>query len=601
MNNRACLYLFLLWPLLYTMVNAADNTTAKQPNNIDRIMYFDADIRDAEFCKFTTTAQAIHFGDKVTNPSMTCPDAFSWALFAQSVQDKFWLNWAGETQNWPKEPWPLCDTKENDPQNTNKCCDPNSPHNNTIHCPLFPQDNYQKALTQMILSFDTSLKNKNKQIILKELKNKFSEFIKVGQPRNKGQVSAATLNDIKGLSLCSNAQIDSVLPNNYQSIGRILRQTNAEITVRNKPFHDYLFDNNLYNANGVMQVFFANNSTQTHYAPHHKANISATHSKRSNLNTIDLPPDAIMIKSNWVSLRVLKQIEKKYQSNFQGFGEVNEYIHMPLMTILNTKMSNNEEESKCYLFDEHVLMSFHISSKDIPQWVWTTFEHKSNPGRCDYTGCNDSFGFSTEQETNAHSHNYLAPKYHSDGLSESSIVFKRDDKYTEDNVQSDALNAMFTYYDIASNKKQTSLFPTTQDAAWQHYRLKGSQVDFTDHQGRATHLGNSITEGGFMGQSSCIGCHARAGIGIKKMLMEAEHDPDINCPSPSSEQKQSAQANFLKLGVFEPILSEFGYQQSHLGVPEHNWFYGDDDCLSLKVLQTDFIWGFLNAKPLSTE
>jgi hypothetical protein len=34
----------------------------------------------------------------------------------------------------------------------------------------------------------------------------------------------------------------------------------------------------------------------------------------------------------------------------------------------------------------------HISSKDIPNWIWATFEHVGNPGRCDYTGCNDSYG-----------------------------------------------------------------------------------------------------------------------------------------------------------------------------------------------------------------
>ena len=34
----------------------------------------------------------------------------------------------------------------------------------------------------------------------------------------------------------------------------------------------------------------------------------------------------------------------------------------------------------------------HVSSRQNPNWVWGTFEHQMNPGRCDYIGCFDSFG-----------------------------------------------------------------------------------------------------------------------------------------------------------------------------------------------------------------
>ena len=46
-------------------------------------------------------------------------------------------------------------------------------------------------------------------------------------------------------------------PADAESVGRVIRQTNAELTVRNEAFHDYLFSNNLYNANGALDVFFA--------------------------------------------------------------------------------------------------------------------------------------------------------------------------------------------------------------------------------------------------------------------------------------------------------------------------------------------------------
>lgn len=232
-----------------------------------------------------------------------------------------------------------------------------------------------------------------------------------------------------------------------------------------------------------------------------------------------------------------------------------------------------------------MLMAFHVSSKDIPRWVWTTFEHKDNPGRCDFTGCNDSFGFSAKVLKPQQISNYLAPKQHNDKLSDSSIVFKRDRHYNAE-TRTEGHSKLFAYFNIANNKSSNKkgLLPTSGDAAWSNYRLKGSQVNFTDNQGRPTHLGNSITEAGFMSKSSCIGCHSRAGVALIKA---------------SGEAKSNA-ANFFHLGVFEPNFSEFGYQQSHHGIPNQKWFYQDNDSQSLEVLQTDFVWGFLNAKPLCT-
>ena len=47
---------------------------------------------------------------------------------------------------------------------------------------------------------------------------------------------------------------------------------------------------------------------------------------------------------------------------------------------------------------------------------------------------------------------------------------------------------------------------------YKNYRLKGSQVDFTDGPGRSLLLGNSVTESGFVPSASCITCHARASV-----------------------------------------------------------------------------------------
>jgi hypothetical protein len=106
------------------------------------------------------------------------------------------------------------------------------------------------------------------------------------------------------------------------------------------------------------------------------------------------------------------------------------------------------------------LTALHIMTKDLPNWVWATWEHLDNPDRCKTLGCHDSFGV------------------------------------TNNGKVSPALKALF---------KQAGMGPN-----WENYRLDGAQIDFTDPTGRPTLLANSIIEHGFVATSSCITCHARA-------------------------------------------------------------------------------------------
>jgi hypothetical protein len=52
----------------------------------------------------------------------------------------------------------------------------------------------------------------------------------------------------------------------------------------------------------------------------------------------------------------------------------------------------------------------------------------------------------------------------------------------------------------------------TAGSKWANYRLKGSQTEFTDARGQPTRLGNHVLEGSNVSSSSCITCHAMAGI-----------------------------------------------------------------------------------------
>jgi hypothetical protein len=122
------------------------------------------------------------------------------------------------------------------------------------------------------------------------------------------------------------------------------------------------------------------------------------------------------------------------------------------------------------------LVAIHVISKQVPNWTWATFEHKDNPGRCDFIGCHDKFGAVVAD---------VAPNP-SPGGSYNPCV------------KTATLKKLFA---------DAGLPPL-----WENYCLKGSQVDFVTAMGVPTRLGNSVTERGFVDTSSCITCHDRASV-----------------------------------------------------------------------------------------
>ena len=95
------------------------------------------------------------------------------------------------------------------------------------------------------------------------------------------------------------------------------------------------------------------------------------------------------------------------------------------------------------------LTSLHITTKDIPNWYWATFEHVDNPGR-------------------------------------EAVLPDRD------------------------RAGRPTSFDGTK---WENYVLRGSQIDFITPHGDATLLASSQIEDGFQSTSSCMTCHARSTIG----------------------------------------------------------------------------------------
>jgi hypothetical protein len=174
--------------------------------------------------------------------------------------------------------------------------------------------------------------------------------------------------------------------------------------------------------------------------------------------------------------------------------------------------------------------------------------------------------------------NFTRPHLRNDGLGSSSVIFELGTRYSS-GAASRELTAIFEAMNIGTSAT-TKPDPEPTDKAWRSYRLKGSQVSFTNAMGRSTRLGNSVTEGGFMMTSSCISCHSRASM--------AGTGDDTAPLKPA-------------LGVFKfDTLSEVGYQQSASGIPNPAWYHGSGSRPALQAMQTDFMWGMpFFARPLS--
>ena len=583
LRSSLCLSILICLALISPLTIQADSY---KPTNIDSTLYFQAAIKDREYCSMVArdgemVAINNRTGKPLSNAAMTCPDMFSWKLFTEAVQDKFWSNWADENDNWPAQPYALCQTGQTPDKNA--CCQPGAANNDLNHCPIYPGTHHAaklKSLTEAMtekaheLARDPALQRDTRL----PFHHTLNPLSRMDKPKSTklNMVDAATPScsavDMDGKPRDLVAEIiKRFQPGDAESTGRVIRQTNAELTIRNKVFHDYLYTNNLYNANGVVDVFNANQKNLQSEAPYHRANRSSQGEKPGRLYSVDLPPDAMMIKSNWLHHDLAVALGLPDDSK--------QYVSKLLQTQINLDaLGISKSPLSCNLEGIHHLVAFHISSKDIPNWVWTTFEHVSLPGRCDITGCNDAYGYASNDQNRpaGTADNYVSPNQRTDQLNSPSIVFNPDAGYPLEVIRPE-WDKLLAELDIGSGRSTSQVEPDPEDIAWRNFRLKGSQVEFVNSIGQSTLLGNSVTEAGFMDGSSCISCHARAGAALNS----------------------DGSGNFLALSVFERSLTDFGYARSHHGIPNPFWFYNDNNSRPrMAVMQTDFIWGFLNAAPI---
>jgi hypothetical protein len=176
---------------------------------------------------------------------------------------------------------------------------------------------------------------------------------------------------------------------------------------------------------------------------------------------VDLPEDAIEVKGDWVTVSDLLA----WIPSLKTPEKVRELYYTNTVTSGSTTT-------------EYALVGLAISSKQIKNWVWATFENQLSPGRCDDIGCRDSYGAAIAEVKSALPIN----------------------SYYGECVKSPAVAAMFA---------NAGLNPV-----WNNYCLKGSQITFTTQDGSPTLLGNSVVErinaGVPIPRSSCITCHGYA-------------------------------------------------------------------------------------------
>lgn len=347
---------------------------------------------------------------------------------------------------------------------------------------------------------------------------------------------------------------------------RILREEEAEIVFRNKSFVRYTLNHNLYTKEGLGARFTALSNWIGANAPY-----------RNEALLVSYPGDAVMFKADFISEKLMR--ENKLIQDIPGSAIPNNPKHPYITIVVDAEVGKSTQ----FKPGRYYLLAITAASKALPGWHWYAIEHVANPGRCDYNGCNDSFGYLAERTTPAGQrvrqnfippHTQVAFEAVSGSGEAPEVVFLLGKKYPPETTGeaitpplADMLKALGIGTGSVARKGD---LPTVQDGAWMSYRLKGSQTEFVGVDGMEYNLGASITEGGFVSSASCMTCHSQAGP-------NATGNPGLGAVGS------------------QPRLSDFGYNLTVYGPPDLGWFYsfGSTQLLSQ---QTDFVWGMLNAQ-----
>lgn len=211
----------------------------------------------------------------------------------------------------------------------------------------------------------------------------------------------------------------------------------AEEVKRNRPQFDYIVDNKLNTKAGLADAY-------------------------ANGFDVAMPTSAIAVKGDWIPVKDVLEWIPELEGSIDRLRE-----------LYYTATSDGVE---------YALVALHVSSRQNTNWVWGTYEHHLNPGRCDNIGCFDSFG---------------------------AVIPAVAPNNTTVNTQYGPCQKTQPLLDLMA---QANLSPV-----WQNYCLKSTQVDYSAEDDTPYALGSSVIEritgNGTVSASSCIACHVYASFG----------------------------------------------------------------------------------------
>lgn len=501
--------------------SAAGADTPTAPTSIDRAMLFRSFVQDAPDCAVSAEGGAPVFAAPVTAPAMTCPDAFAWTQYLQAIKGEFW-NWGIDQTVWPAEPWPICASGA-----TENCCpadilkNPGAEPN--AHCP------YNRAAFAPVPALPVHPNGKPSGVVLSHRGAHKKTYVEELDP------------------------------------GRMLRDLEVELVFRNPAMVDYIFRNDMYNKEGLGARLRAANAAVG------QGDIGAAQALHVRLTS-----DAVMVKADFLHQNILEA---------QGLiedtdGDPATPPNNPDYPYLTVYLDGTKETTGYYY-----MLAMTNASKTIPNWHWYAMEHVGNLGRCDYIGCNDSFGYrvNAKQADGANfGGTYIPPmqglqnnQYATPEANPNNPIFITGQVYRPSETGEEitpSLAALFQAMGVATDATDPDpKVIAATDPQWLNYRLKGTQTTFTTSHGVPTGTGATITEGGFVNSASCMTCHSQAST-----------DGNGN-PGAGGSVGASWRLNL------------FGFGQVEMGAPNLSWFFNPGTSAPYNSMQYDFIWGILNA------
>ncbi len=203
---------------------------------------------------------------------------------------------------------------------------------------------------------------------------------------------------------------------------------------------------------------------------------------------VDMPQPSVAIQAEWVDFDTLK----KWVPGRTSWAD----------SLIKSNYYTTSVDGKDY-----ALVALNIASKQNANWVWGSFEHRDNPGRCDYTGCFDSFGSLTPVQL----------------------------------PNKTQLNTVYPNGCMPSDKLRTLYHNKDVKSVWlSNYCLKSTQVDFVDTDSIPTVLGNTVVQGiasdNPIVSSSCLTCHSYAAFGSNGKPTNATAAMTIFSPIGNTDQ-----------------------------------------------------------------